>query len=1286
VKIISLRFKNINSLKGEWKIDFSQEPFASSGLFAITGATGAGKTTLLDAICLALYHRTPRLNEPSPAEKVMTRHTGDCLAEVEFEVKTKRYRAFWEVRRARGSAQGKMQPVKVELAELSALTSNATDKTVGEQVESDTVEGESIKGERIIGDRIIADQVRPKDTLIAEITGLDFGRFTKSMLLAQGGFAAFLNANAGERADLLEELTGTEIYGKISEEVFNRFREEERLLINLRDKNKNVEVLDAGTMNDLIVKQQSLEATIVRAREQQNEYQAALETLEKLEAAKKQQQENSASFNKAQEKAQSHNTQLSQLKTCIPANKLRHLYEIAKQTEVERTTLTTSAELIAQQKKQTEIKLLTLLPKHEAQTIEVENLDCKNKNVDQLILTKIVPLDEQIKQLTTQSANLSQEKQTQDEKILETLQQHDLLASHISNSQDEINSVGDYLQQNLSHRNLHSILPLWQAKFGDREILNKKIANLNASVVEVKGAAAKFDIAEKKQEKMLQDEAKTLTEFKQVESTCLQELNAALDGEIIASLKANYQLIIEQQETLSRCSLHYENMQKQNIKHCELEQALKEKQLEQNRASDIVEQLRKDYQQKQKLITEIEYNLKLEQEIAGLQSYREKLQADDACPLCGSIDHPAIDDYKYVTSSESEARLSLEKQTLEEMAEQGADYKAQLVTLETQCMGIKESMQQNKVFIFEQSKLCQASVNILGWDVDMENPISVAKIPDLIEQAKSDKQLADNRLQSIEQLDKQWQAATNAVKEQTYKQQGLANECKLLVERKNSCAEQIQSYSIQRDGAKAELLVLENELRFQLDNDYQIDLPELSEQTLWFQRRLEESKVYQDYNNSLVSLKNELSGLLAKQQSLAQNMVEKKQLSQKVETQLTNLNKNLNDLKLERFSLFGDNVPSDERQRLAAEISNSRDVLHALDSELSSVNKLLHTLQIKFDENAQAQKKQNGKYELCNKQWQQALENSPFDSEAAFNAALLDEVEQNRLSELKQKLDDEIAKCHVLLLQSEKMLQAAQLNVDQLLEGSIAQPLTQTIEQSLQQQTKRLRVNEITTEQFRQFIEQVNVLITSSNKQLGEIEQQLKSDNEKRLQQKDLFSEIENQQQHYDDWDYLKSLIGSSDGKKFRVYAQGLTLDYLIHLANGQLEQLHTRYQLQRNGTEALELEVIDTWQGDAVRDTKTLSGGESFLVSLALALGLSDLVSHKTKIDSLFLDEGFGTLDRETLDIALDALDNLNASGKMIGVISHVDALKERIPVQIEIKKMSGLGVSQLDSKYRVS
>ena len=179
--------------------------------------------------------------------------------------------------------------------------------------------------------------------------------------------------------------------------------------------------------------------------------------------------------------------------------------------------------------------------------------------------------------------------------------------------------------------------------------------------------------------------------------------------------------------------------------------------------------------------------------------------------------------------------------------------------------------------------------------------------------------------------------------------------------------------------------------------------------------------------------------------------------------------------------------------------------------------------------------------------------------------------------------------------------------------------------------------------------------------------------------------EIAKVAQQVEDWGYLNALIGSKEGDKFRKFAQGLTLDNLVHLANQQLTRLHGRYLLQRKASEALEVEVVDTWQADAVRDTRTLSGGESFLVSLALALALSDLVSHKTRIDSLFLDEGFGTLDSETLDTALDALDALNASGKTIGVISHVEAMKERIPVQIKVKKINGLGYSKLESVFAV-
>ncbi|MDD3103767.1 MAG: AAA family ATPase, partial [Candidatus Cloacimonetes bacterium] len=214
MKILQIRFKNLNSLVGEWNIDLTDPSYVSDGIFAITGPTGAGKSTILDAICLALYGRTPRLNKITKSEnEIMSRQTGACFAEVTFQTRAGHYRCHWSQRRAREKPDGQLQQPKQELA----------------NADSGVVLQSKIKG--------VAEQIE-------DITGMDFERFTRSMLLAQGDFAAFMLATADERAPILEQITGTEIYSEISILVHERQREEQSKLNILKAKATGTVILE----------------------------------------------------------------------------------------------------------------------------------------------------------------------------------------------------------------------------------------------------------------------------------------------------------------------------------------------------------------------------------------------------------------------------------------------------------------------------------------------------------------------------------------------------------------------------------------------------------------------------------------------------------------------------------------------------------------------------------------------------------------------------------------------------------------------------------------------------------------------------------------------------------------------------------------------------------------------------------------------------------------------------------------------------------------------------------
>ncbi len=222
MQILQIRFKNLNSLVGEWEIDLTNSAFVSDGIFAITGPTGAGKTTVLDAICLALYGRTPRLNKITKSEnEIMSRQTGDCFAEVTFRTQAGHYRCHWSQHRARKKPDGELQAPKHEIADADS-------------------------------GKIFESKIRGVTDEIKETTGMDFDRFTRSMLLAQGGFSAFLQATPNDRAPILEQITGTEIYSQLSIRVYEIRSTERKKLDTLQVTLEGMQLLTPESEQELM--------------------------------------------------------------------------------------------------------------------------------------------------------------------------------------------------------------------------------------------------------------------------------------------------------------------------------------------------------------------------------------------------------------------------------------------------------------------------------------------------------------------------------------------------------------------------------------------------------------------------------------------------------------------------------------------------------------------------------------------------------------------------------------------------------------------------------------------------------------------------------------------------------------------------------------------------------------------------------------------------------------------------------------------------------------------------
>lgn len=1258
MKLLTLNFNNLNSLKGHWHIDFTHQDF-NDGIFAIIGKTGSGKTTILDAICLAIYGRTPRIKEITSAQNdIMSMDQGDCHAQVQLEMDGKMYRFFWGQHRARHKAGGNLQAIKREISEIAHIHDNNA-KPLDLKKQSD------------FNDKAI------------EILHMDFEQFTRSVMLTQGKFNAFLQADLDNKGKMLEQITGTEIYGEIGKKTHEINRDKQNEINALNEQIGNQSLMSDDEFNTLTTQISQLNHDI-------NHHKQHLISTENAISQLIQKNDLQININNLQNELANKQTALTnfapQLEILTQGKKAKTLqtpYQALISFDNKINDTTQHIHDLNHQKQQ---KQQTLAQSHQ----QKQNLLTSLQNAKQDYQTAL-PLFKEIKTLDNELYayrlkidNTDREKSNLSQSLAATTNSLQQLQNERTQKQHQLHT----LQQNLGKAINHSQLSQ------DIGILSQSYQALNGLVNDSQTLKNTLIQKQNRQQNLLQNHQELQNLNTQKQTALQQKLDEQRDliktiNKLLNSNNYDDGLFLE---TLSKLQsdmdnhnalftyfnhlqeLHQSKEQLQQ-KHIDSQTQLKDSKQKHTQRQHTLNEISKKLEAQKNKLQNLQQQKQALQQNLNIQAYFDTLKDDCPCPLCGSLTHPYKQNGKphelnthNLTQFDSDINQA---QDLLNKIHDNFNKEQRQYDIDTHHIDTLQTKEQELSAQLDDltQKLIHHKNNISPLVPDFDNiNLSEQGIQYQLEILQKQKQHLEQVYHDFyrhEQTNKQL-----SVELQTLKQDKDAQQQKLLVSEQT--LNQL-NHEIMLDNHQ--LNTLTQKISDIIDSSNQkwlnyglstiTDHDNLNEVLVLFAQNLNElsdqEKQRQSALNEQHTLNEKLTTLNLKIDNEQRNQFSLNWQLNQLKATLNELQKDYQVLHDKRFALFADKDIEHEQDRLITAVNECQEHLDNLNNAFNQDNEQLLKITQALDLNQQHLISLQNEQQSAQQSFYQALYEQGFNDLHEFLSASLDDDTLNKLANTEQSLT-----------------LAIQVSQQQLKQ---AQDSYNTLSQKIANLDKKL-------DEYQNDKQHLQKLIDDTLTTLGEKNERLKQETTLRENNAQLLKILSDKKQEAKIWQRLNGLIGSHDGKIYRSFVQGLTLKMVLHHANEFLAKINDRYVLYHdtNSKDPLDISIIDTHQGSEKRSTKNLSGGESFIVSLALAMGLSMINSENIRIDSLFLDEGFGTLDSDALDIVLSTLSSLNETGKTIAIISHISALNEQIRTQIMVHKLgsgssrlSGCGVSQI-------